>query len=558
MSHLSLASQLNELSRKRQALISEGNAAVIVSDISADTARLIRKVASAAGWSFRIYDSADSDTEVEEGDEAFGPFRIELDKPLPEGHVQAEALYIATAVGFKAFLCSGHTATRWHLLGLTRPFNTRARAYCDWGEGDTYAESLPTKSPRLLVKESATFRTVPEDVRHWLLEEGHHLDKADSLHMLWAKQAFEALSRCLANEIDSSGSKLTFKGPPKLNLTIPTVEGGHPPISLEDFEVVQEAAVWVFDNAREAEVKHILLSAEIARSGRADGEIQEYFRENLTAALDCARIAYQMAVSEITKDTLKSLTDLRKAVTEETSKATDATRQAIAAISTALTVGLGLIVARLTLQINPYLISIVMAVAFGYTVLNVMSGGKFINIQRKLRQDWQPKLYRFLSEAEFKKMVGEPIEQAEGFFYKVSFRGIAILGLAALGIAVFAFAYSAPVPAAATPVVPAPQAPASAPASQPQMKSQPGAASQPEVTPQSKLDPKENVPSKPSEKRRPPVVFFQGMHPARPQSPIPIEPVLPPTQPGTPQSASDCNHPGRSASLPDQPIAHLQ
>ncbi len=144
-------------------------------------------------------------------------------------------------------------------------------------------------------------------------------------------------------------------------------------IELKDFQVVQDAAAWVFDNSRDAEVKHILLSAEIARSGRENGEVQGYFRENLAAAMDCANIAYEMAISDITEDTLKSLGDLRKAVTEETSRATEATRQAIGAISTALTVGLGLIVARLTLQINPILISIVMAVAFGYTTLNIMS-----------------------------------------------------------------------------------------------------------------------------------------------------------------------------------------
>lgn len=115
--------------------------------------------------------------------------------------------------------------------------------------------------------------------------------------------------------------------------------------------------------------------------------------------------------------------DLRKAVTEETSKATDTTRQAIASISTALTVGLSLIAAPLTLRINPYLISLVMEVAFGYTTLKVMSGRKFINIQRQLRQDWQSKAYRFLSEFEYRKMVGDPIEQAESFFYRISCQG---------------------------------------------------------------------------------------------------------------------------------------
>ncbi|WP_265535468.1 hypothetical protein [Pseudomonas saponiphila] len=399
-------------------------------------------------------------------------------KPLPEEHDQIAVLYVATEAGFRAFLEKGHSASRWYVLGLLKPFNTRARTYADWGVEVLYVESQATKSPRLLVKESADVRTVPEDVRQWLLADGHELDEADPLHVVWATLAFDALSRCFANEIDVTGSKLSFKGPPKLNLTLVEAVNGAVQITLNDFKVVQDAAVWVFDNAREAEVKHILLSAEIARSGRADGEALQYFRENLAAALDCGKIAYQMAVSEITKDTLKSLGDLRKAVTEETSKATDATRQAIAAISTALTVGMGLIAARLTLQINPYLISLVMAVAFGYTTLNVMSGRKFINIQRQLRRDWQSKLYRFLSESEYKKMVGDPIEQAESFFYRISCQGLTMLGAAALGIAVFAFVYTTS--PAAIPVAPAllptpaaapgsPQPPTSEPTSQPKL-----------------------------------------------------------------------------------------
>ncbi|WIX01156.1 hypothetical protein QK899_11480 [Pseudomonas sp. AR5] len=487
MSHQRLACLLNDLSRKRQALITEGKTTLIVSDLQAEAARAIAQAASAATWSFTIFDSAGIETEVEDGDEDFGPFRAELEKPLLGAHVQTEVLYVATEEGFKGFLDKGHPAQLWHVLGLTKPFNTRARSFSDWGEGEAFVESPRTKSPRLLVKESANVRTVPEDVRHWLLAEGHGLDGDDSLHMVWAMYAIDALSRCFANEIDTTGSNLSFKGPPKLSLTIKEAVEGDTQMALKDFEVVQDAAVWVFENAREAEVKHILLSAEIARSGRADGEVQQYFKENLSAALDCAKIAYQMSVSEITKDTLKSLGDLRKAVTEETSKATEATRQAITAISTALTVGMGLIVARLTLQINPYLISLVMAVAFGYTTLNVMSGRKFINIQRKLRHDWQPKLYRFLSEAEFKKMVGDPIEQAEGFFYRVSCQGLTMLGAAALGIAIFAFVYTAPT--AITSLAPSsPSAPA--PANQQPSSSDPA--------PQSKSIPQQRTPAKPS------------------------------------------------------------
>ncbi|RBL66160.1 hypothetical protein C3E98_039055, partial [Pseudomonas sp. MWU13-2625] len=66
MSHQSLANLLNDLSRKRQALITEGNVTLIVSGLPADAARSIAQAASAAAWSITMYDSAGGEAEVEE------------------------------------------------------------------------------------------------------------------------------------------------------------------------------------------------------------------------------------------------------------------------------------------------------------------------------------------------------------------------------------------------------------------------------------------------------------------------------------------------------------
>jgi len=198
------------------------------------------------------------------------------------------------------------------------------------------------------------------------------------------------------------------------------------------------------DKPREAETKHILLSSEVARSGLADGEVVSYFCEHLEAALESAKIAYQMAISDIAKDTLKSLGDLRKAVTDETSKATDATRQAVTAIATALTVGLGIVAARLSVQINPYLITAAVLVAFAYTLISVFSGWKFIRIQHTLREEWQPKLYRFLAAAEFDKMVRQPIARAERVFNMVAVVGLAVLLSMVIAVSYFAFTQADP------------------------------------------------------------------------------------------------------------------
>jgi len=85
-----------------------------------------------------------------------------------------------------------------------------------------------------------------------------------------------------------------------------------------------------------------------------------------------------------------------------------------------------------------------MGVAFGYTLMSVWSGRKFIQIQQTLRQEWQPKLYRYLSVDEFNKMVGDPISEVETLFSRVSGWGLATLGIVATAIVIFAFTYVPP------------------------------------------------------------------------------------------------------------------
>lgn len=76
--------------------------------------------------------------------------------------------------------------------------------------------------------------------------------------------------------------------------------------------------------------------------------------------------------------------------------------------------------------------------------MSVWSGRKFIQIQQTLRQEWQPKLYRYLSVDEFNKMVGDPISEVETLLSRVSGWGLATLGVIATSIVIFAFTYIPP------------------------------------------------------------------------------------------------------------------
>lgn len=444
MSLTDLASVLNQEARAGNASISENDADLIVSELAADLTLRLAKLARAGGLTFTAYDDEYSQCDDADIVDDFGKFRFSLKKPARSPQELADTLYIVTEVGFSDFLRKGHKAGVWRILGLTVAFTCQARVFGNWDEPLKLEPVPATKSPRMLVKEAADTRSVPEDIRLLLLQ-GSTLDACDSVHRLWAEHAYTSLTQCIANEVSAGERHLIFKGPPKLALEF-QVRALDEPFKLEDFKLAQEAASWVYENSREAEMKHVLLSTEIARSGRADGEVTAYFRDNLDAALECAKIAYQMSISEITKDTLKSLGDLRKAVTEETSKATDATRQTVTAITTAAGVGIGLAVARISVALNPWLILAVMILVWLYVVTIAWSGWHFILVQRGLRRQWQTKLYRFLSSDDYDSMVTAPVGRSETVFKRTAISGVAVLAAWVICVVMFAF-LSAPPPA---------------------------------------------------------------------------------------------------------------
>lgn len=439
MSLSGLVSLLNEEVRNKRTTVTESDTNLILSELAADVALSLLQAIKVTGLRYAIYDSEFSECSEEDISDDMGRFRLTLQKPSRPAEKLADTLYILSEVGFLDFLRKGHSAKYWRVFGMIAPFTCQSRAFGDWDQPLALNDFPATKSPRLLVKEAADTRTVPDDIRLLLLD-GSTLNASDPLHRLWASHAYDSLSRCVANEVSSIDCKLIFKGPPKLGLTFVSPQQQVDfSLDIREFEELHEAAAWVFENSREAEVKHVLLSTEIARSGRSDGEVRSYLKANLVAAFECAKIAYQMSISDVTKDTLKSLGDLRKAVTEETSKATDATRQTVTAIASAAAIGIGLVVARVSVALNPWLILAVMIVAWLYVLTIALSGWHFALVQRALRVQWQDKLYRFLSAGEYDAMVTLPVGRSEGVFKYTAIAGVGVLAIWAICVIIFAF-----------------------------------------------------------------------------------------------------------------------
>jgi hypothetical protein len=157
----------------------------------------------------------------------------------------------------------------------------------------------------------------------------------------------------------------------------------------------------------------------MARAALRDGDLPALAAVS-GPALEGARIAYQFGVTEQSKDTLKALSDLRKAVSDEAAKLSETTRSLGAAVVGAVFGNIALIVARLTLPANAQfvgaaavLLGLVLTIYVGATI---GSGVQFLRIQRDLRRDWKDRLYRFLSTEEYQAMVNRPAERAERSF----------------------------------------------------------------------------------------------------------------------------------------------
>lgn len=429
LSLIALAEEIDRLVEARQAFVVETEGAVTVSALLAAHASELRVLCEALEWPVQLFDGAGAEwAPADAPDPALGPYRLAVQKPA----APRDTLQLLSNAGFAYWLENGHVAPRWHVARLTGSLVAGARAIEPWGGAQDPAPLPPTKSPRALVKEFGNIRRVPAEVRCWLpkcLEADHFGQPATQI---WVRAASAALINCLPDELDADSGNLRFRGPPKLTLSgfASDFTNG---LDRGTFNVLLDATRWVFENEREAEMRHILLAAELARSGASSDDTPGFLHYHLAHAWESAQIAYQMALAETSRETLKVLSDLRKAVTEETAKLSDISRQLTASVAAALATGIGLIAARVTTNAPAALIAIVMLVVALYIVMVIYSGVQFMRLQRQLRVDWQHRLYRFLPTTEYALMVETPTAKAERSFIWSAWLGgvaVAILSLA--------------------------------------------------------------------------------------------------------------------------------
>ncbi|MBB4190052.1 hypothetical protein GGE45_002539 [Rhizobium aethiopicum] len=421
LSPKNLAKLLNEWDDSYRISISESHAYLTVRGVREEDAKAVLEGLRSLDWPIEVEDASQAPVPVSKIENGLPPFKFTCKKPDGQSSMR-----ILTNEGLRTWLGNQEADPVVELGALDEGFATYATTFVPWGEAvvEVSRPALDT-NPRRLVREVGE-RLVPENVSRFVLLEGSHVPAIDGPGpaSVWAGEASRAMARSLCSEID--GSEVMFRGPPACRYLVPADFANE--LGEDGFCHLTNLARWVFEFSAEAETRHGLAVAELAR-WPANGQcLADLYKDSGAAVLESAKIAHQLGLSKISSDSMKTLSDLRKNVADEASKLNDVTRQLAGAVASALFGGAAVVIARLslkdaTLGVDYAIISIGI-VLFGYVCLVAYSGHRFIQIQSGLRSQWREKLYRFLSNGEYKEMVMDPAKDSEQMYYLAAIAGV--------------------------------------------------------------------------------------------------------------------------------------
>ena len=409
-----LAELLDSLTDQALAGVVESDRTITIHSLSAGDGEGVRHAVRRLAWPISVVDGADAPADLDDLADDMGPFRITVEKP-DTGPTRT----LVTAAGLKQALSTERAPGpgAWWVARLQTRFDTETLCLVPWGEvvGDVASREC-LKSPREFVREIADKRLVPDDIRPWLMA---HPDRSldlwpDVRFQVFAQCAAIALFRAIASEVVSAHD-VAFIGPPRRTLPL-TEKSVVQRLGDQGFAALQHIARWVYEDIPSTEQRHALLAAEIVRSTSAQDDVAAALRTSGTDMLQGARLAYQLGLADLSKEAIKAQADLRKAVADDTAKSADGARSTAAGLATAIATGIGLFVAR---GINGASDGLLAAVAVAVAVYLFVVGAsslRHLEIQRRLRQVWRHRFYRFIPDDDYRKMVIEPVQQAEQVF----------------------------------------------------------------------------------------------------------------------------------------------
>lgn len=293
----------------------------------------------------------------------------------------------------------------------------------DASEALAAEEESHVPDPRRLVKDFVGGR-VPKSIFPYLLTSDE--PAPSKVFDKWKDLAVVRLLHSLVNEVLSTGGEevvITGARPRKISSILKA------PYSEELFTAATEAARWVYASGRDVDTRFALFTYELSREWPDELTFKDGFAARGEHALEAAKTAFLAHVQETSKDTLKSLSDLRKTLSEEVTKVVSQTRDILVTMWRDFMIAATVFLGRVVLLgsdkplSNPSPLRALLSGAAIFLIfslfLSLRTNAKFMSIADASRSEWRRKLYGFLSDDDFKKLSDVPLDDSTQEYKRV-------------------------------------------------------------------------------------------------------------------------------------------
>lgn len=346
---------------------------------------------------------------------------------------QPNSAYFVTKTGLEAALGNPQfmlVARRIWIADDFLPFRTKQCVYSPWGVAvDQSMSEDGFDSPSRLVRDQS-HRLTPTDIRPWyLIVPG---DEGSDVFSMWREYAVRNLIFCLPTEIRASDAALqvVLKG---ARSAFANVDLDEPQSHL--FGVVMETVRWVYDQRRDTDTKFQLLNNHLALYWPEHAKWPLGLKGVLDHALASTREAFAFHLQDDSKEAIKSLGDLRKALQDEVARSQTATRDLLAALWRDAAIAGAAFALRSATTASPAsnLVSLGAAALLLVSLLTTVAANwRFDVLAGQVRVQWRKRLYAFMSDGQWNELVVQPISRARTV-YRISIVPVSIVYLILIG-----------------------------------------------------------------------------------------------------------------------------
>lgn len=254
-------------------------------------------------------------------------------------------------------------------------------------------------------------------------------------YQVWMDVASQEIAKSLPNELYmDDGPKVALTGQPSRRLEIGSFQTLH---CL--FDTLQDVARWIYLEGDDVEVRHTFLASELSREWPLDSTFCAGLIGRLASAFSSAKLLYKAHLRASSKDTIKSLSDLRKTLADEVQKVIQQTRDLSASVWRDIAVVIGIVGFRFAIYgsrvdetnvgMHFVIIYIVIGIYVGVSYwMTISTNRKFTKILEDTRLAWRSKLYSFLDDADYRTLADKPVTDSIDAYKEAQRRTSIIVG----------------------------------------------------------------------------------------------------------------------------------